>query len=114
GGFGHASYAPPDADEDEVDDDLWGGRQGRQPWREEAPEPKTNRRWDGVLAALAQGACWWLRRGLPRASLGRGLAPGAAAGLVAVLVGPLAGGLVATAGTALLAAAPPDEPNKNR
>src|SRR5262245_11263446 len=112
GGYGHASsYTPPDADEDEVDGDLLGRSQVRQPWREEVAEPKTNRRWDGVLAAVAQVACWWLRKGLPRASLGRVLALGAAAGLVAVLVGPLAGGIVATAGTALLAAAPPDQTN---
>jgi hypothetical protein len=69
-GYGHDPYAPSAADEAEVDD-LWGRRQGRQAWREEVTEPKSNRRWDGVLAAVAQVACWWLRKGLPRASLGR-------------------------------------------
>src|SRR5262249_10536771 len=103
-------YGIPDAHEEEADHHLWGAHQARQPRREEAAEPKANRRWDGVLAAVAQVACWWLRKGLPRASLGRVLALGAAAGLVAVLVGPLAGGIVATAGTALLAA-PPDQTN---
>src|SRR5262249_35703998 len=114
GGYGHASsYAPPDADEDEDDGDLWGRSQGRQPWREEVAEPKTNRRGAGVLAAGAEGACWWLRKGLPRASLGRVIVLGAAAGVATLLVGPLVGGLVATAGTALLAAAPLEETNDN-
>ena len=60
---------------------------------------------------MAQVACWWLRKGLPRASLGRVIVLGAAAAVATLLVGPLVGGLVATAGTALLAAAPTDERN---
>src|SRR5687768_868798 len=63
---GRHPYSPPDGDDDE-DDGFWGG------WpREREAEPKGDRRrWDALLACVAQVGAWWLRQGLPRASVPR-------------------------------------------
>jgi hypothetical protein len=84
------------------DDDNWGDEEPEPPLPPPPKKPQQSSRWRSVLAGGVHLATLWYQHRPPRRSLLRFLGLGVVDAIVTLAAGTLIGGIVATAGTALL------------